>query len=85
MPFQQPALLLWGRQVVVRRAGQAGGLSKRRAAAWRPQRCNPSGRVHLPACPRHHSVAYGRTLLRASLACVQTAPGAGYWKGMGRL
>jgi hypothetical protein len=85
MTFQQPALFLCGRQVAVRRAGQAGGLLKRRAAAWWPQRNNPKGRVCLPACPRHHSIAYGRTLIRSSLACAQTDPGAGYWKVIGRL
>ena len=37
---------------------------------------NPSGRVCLPAGRRHHSVVYGRTLLRSSLACAQPAPGA---------
>ena len=39
----------------------------------------------LPACRRHHSVVYGRTLPPSSLAFTQTDPGAGYGKIMNRL
>ena len=75
--------------VVVRRWCVAqrltGGQVKPRAAAWRPQRNKPRGRVCLPPGPRHHSVVYGRTLPHSSLACAQTAHGAGYGETLDRL
>ena len=55
-----------------------GGQVEPRAASWRAMLDNPSGRGCLPAIQRHHSVVYGRTLPRSSLACAQTAPGAGH-------
>jgi len=58
---------------------------KPRAAAWRPRHGNPSGRVCLPTCPRHHSVVDGRPLPPSSLACAQTAPGAGHAEALDRL
>lgn len=85
MAFQSSALSLRGRQVVARGAGHAGRMDKSRAAAWRPRRGNPSGRVCLPACLRHHSVVDGRPLFRSFLVCEQTAPGANGRKAMGRL
>jgi len=85
MIYERPALRLSGRQVVARDAGQTGCLVKTRAAAWRPLRRNPKGRVCLPACPRHHSVVYRHTRPRSSLACAQTAPGAGHSQIIDRL
>jgi len=64
---------------------QTGRLVKPRAAAWRPLRSNPSGRVWLPACLRHHSVVYRYTRLRSSLSCAQTDSGAGHARAWGRL
>src|SRR6185503_10021724 len=63
---------------------------KPRAAEWRPRQGNPCthqfrGRVCLPACLRHHSVVDGRPLPRSSLACAQTASGAGHVEAVSRL
>lgn len=85
MVFKQPALFPCGRQMVVGRADQAGRFVKRAAAVWGLQWSNPQGRVCLPASLRHYSVAYGRTLVRSSLACAQTDSGAGCLKTIGRL
>jgi hypothetical protein len=82
---KRPALSASGCQVVGRGAGLPGWQAKPRAAAWRPLADNPAGRVCLPACPRHHSVVDGRPLLRSSLACAQTAPGAGRLESGNRL
>ena len=39
----------------------------------------------MPAYLRHHSVVDGRPLLPSSLACAQTAPGAGHAEILSRL
>jgi hypothetical protein len=59
-------------------------------AAWRPLDGNPGthefrGQVCLRPCPRHHLVVDGRPLLRSSLTCAQTAPGARHLEIMIRL